>query len=480
MRSLIHYLFAIVFLTIYGAQICPFLESLSAFTLAGIVFTGLSCGYLARFALIRILIDPLENFRQAGYQFFLELAVFIVCGLGMAIHNLLILEFPFASGLKLTVGCTVLGFFAAADLALSRERECAGKIAQSKQHHFSARKFFPLTRKFSYLGSVLTLLTASTLTLVILHDLDWIRQLPPEQPLTMATRSITIEIAFTLGVLLLYLINLIFSYARNIKHYFDRQTKVLEDVAKGKFEGHVPITTNDEFAVIGTYTNHMIEELRDRAEALAKTQAATIRALASLAETRDNETGQHIIRTQYYVRVLAEDLKTQEKFSKQLDEKTIDLLFQSAPLHDAGKVGVPDKILLKPGKLTAEEFEAMKKHATYGRDALRVAETELGSDSFLRLASEIAYTHHEKWDGSGYPEKLKGNAIPLSGRLMALADVYDALISKRVYKPAFTHEKAYSIILEGRGQHFDPDVVDAFVRREMDFKAIAREHADTS
>jgi len=480
MRSLIHYLLATIFLTIYGVQVCPFLESLSPGSLAGVIFIGLTFGYLVRLILIRVLIDPLEYYRQASRQFFLELGIFIVSGLGMATFNMFFWDFPFGSGLKLVVGCTVLGFFAAADLALTREREQSFKFEQTGMPHLTVQKFFPLTRKFTYLGSVLTILTASILTLVILHDLDWIRQLPPEQPLTQATRSIIIEISFTLGILLFYLINLIFSYARNMKHYFDRQTKVLKEVAGGKFDGYVPITTNDEFAVIGDYTNHMIEDLRERAIALAKTQAATIRALASLAETRDNETGQHIIRTQHYVRVLADELKMHEKFSDYFDEETIELLFRSAPLHDAGKVGVPDKILLKSGKLTSEEFEEMKKHTTYGRDALRITEAELGNDSFLRLASEIAYTHHEKWDGSGYPEKLTGDSIPISGRLMALADVYDALISKRVYKPAFTHEKAYSIILEDRGNHFDPEVVDAFIRREMDFKVIAEEHADAS
>ncbi len=263
-----------------------------------------------------------------------------------------------------------------------------------------------------------------------------------------------------------------------MKLYFDRQTKVLEHVAKGFLDGHIPITTNDEFAVIGHYTNHMITELRERSEALANTQATTIRALASLAETRDNETGQHIIRTQNYVRVLAEELKNHSKYIHFFDEKTIQLLYDSAPLHDIGKVGIPDRILLKPGKLTVEEFEEMKKHPFYGSNALKVSEKKLGKDSFLRLAGEIALTHHEKWDGSGYPDKLKGESIPISGRLMALADVYDALISKRVYKSAFSHEKAYEIILKGRGSHFDPEIVDAFVRCVNEIKKIAAKNAD--
>jgi putative two-component system response regulator len=152
----------------------------------------------------------------------------------------------------------------------------------------------------------------------------------------------------------------------------------------------------------------------------------------------------------------------------------------SAPLHDIGKVGMEDRILLKPGKLTDEEFDQMKKHTTFGRDAIRASSKKLGTDSFLKYAEEIAYTHQEKWDGSGHPQPqgLKSEEIPVSGRLMALADVYDALISKRVYKPPFSHSKAVAIIEEGKGSHFDPDMVDAFLEIQEEFRQIAIEYAD--
>ncbi|MDH5511415.1 MAG: HD domain-containing protein, partial [Nitrospinota bacterium] len=164
----------------------------------------------------------------------------------------------------------------------------------------------------------------------------------------------------------------------------------------------------------------------------------------------------------------------------ELTDEVVELLYKSAPLHDIGKVGVPDAILLKPGKLTAEEFEIMKKHAALGADAIIRAEEKLdaGEVSFLRYARQIAYGHHEKWDGSGYPEGLKGEQIPLAARLMAIADVYDALISKRVYKEAFSHDKAREIIVEGRGGHFDPELVDAFLAIEHKFVDIARRYAD--
>jgi putative two-component system response regulator len=208
-------------------------------------------------------------------------------------------------------------------------------------------------------------------------------------------------------------------------------------------------------------------------------QEATIMAMASMAETRDNETGNHIRRTQHYVLELARFLQRHPRFAADLTEENIELLFQSAPLHDIGKVGIPDRILQKPGKLTSEEFEVMKLHAAYGRDTIMLVEKHLGgSNSFLMFARQIAHSHQEKWDGSGYPERLAGDSIPVSARLMAVADVYDALISRRVYKPAFTHQQALDIMREGRGSHFDPDVLDAFFTLEGRFAGIAARFRD--
>ena len=224
---------------------------------------------------------------------------------------------------------------------------------------------------------------------------------------------------------------------------------------------------------------YLEEEVRKRTREVQMVQDVTIMAMASLAETRDNETGNHIRRTQNYVRALAEKLKDNPRFAPYLRDNTPDMLYKSAPLHDIGKVGVPDAILLKPGKLTPQEFEIMKTHTTLGRDAILAAEKLIGAeDTFLRVAREIAYCHQEKWDGSGYPQGLAGESIPISARLMALADVYDALISARVYKPAFPHEKAVEIIRAGRDKHFDPAMVDAFLEIEEAFRAIAAQFSD--
>jgi len=222
------------------------------------------------------------------------------------------------------------------------------------------------------------------------------------------------------------------------------------------------------------------QQVMARTRELQATHDVTILALASLAETRDNETGNHLRRTQHYVRALAEELRHHPRFSADLDEQSIELMFKSAPLHDIGKVGISDHILLKPGRFEPAEFEIMKTHAQLGYQALVHAEELLGAQvPFLRIAKEIALCHHEKWDGSGYPRGLVGDAIPVSARLMALADVYDAVISRRVYKSEMSHQTAAAIIYDGAGRHFDPDVVAAFKVLEEQFEQIARCFADT-
>jgi putative two-component system response regulator len=222
------------------------------------------------------------------------------------------------------------------------------------------------------------------------------------------------------------------------------------------------------------------QEVASRTREVVAIQDVTILAMASMAETRDSETGNHIRRTQFYVKALAERLKAHPRFSAVLSDAFINLLFKSAPLHDIGKVGIPDRILLKPARFEPHEFEIMKTHTTLGRAAIEHAERALGSTMpFLSIAKEIAYSHQEKWDGSGYPEGLAGEAIPVSARLMAVADVYDALISRRVYKEGMPHEQAVQILIDGKGKHFDPDIIDAFIGLQEEFRAIAARFHDT-
>jgi putative two-component system response regulator len=249
-------------------------------------------------------------------------------------------------------------------------------------------------------------------------------------------------------------------------------------IVMARVRNHLALKAQSDF--LRDKSDFLELEVAKRTREVMAIQDVTILAMASLAETRDSDTGNHIRRTQFYVRALADKLRVHPRFSATLTDQYVTMLFKSAPLHDIGKVGIPDRILLKPGRFTADEFEIMKTHTTLGRDAIQAAENSLGTEvEFLTMAKEIAYGHQEKWDGSGYPDGLAGDAIPVSARLMAVADVYDALISRRVYKDGMPHEKAVSIIVEGKGTHFDADMVDAFTELQEEFRAIAKRYADS-
>ena len=203
-------------------------------------------------------------------------------------------------------------------------------------------------------------------------------------------------------------------------------------------------------------------------------------AIVTLAGTRSSDTGQHILRVQQYVQALVQRLKEHPRFAAALTASYCRVLFQSALLHDMGTIGIPDRILLKPGALTPAEYEIIKSHTTLARDAIEQAELTLGYQApLLQTVKELAYSHHEKWDGSGYPQGLSEEKIPLSARLMAIADVYDALISERVYRAGLPHDQAVGIIFQGRASHFDPDMVDVFIEIQDEFRAIAQRFADT-
>ncbi|MDO8713246.1 MAG: HD domain-containing protein, partial [Polynucleobacter sp.] len=210
-----------------------------------------------------------------------------------------------------------------------------------------------------------------------------------------------------------------------------------------------------------------------------QTESKFLACLNALAMARDNETGNHILRTQHYVKKLALRLKEMGSYKIKLSDEMIKLLFKAAPLHDIGKVGIPDSILHKPGRLNDEEWQVMKTHATIGRAILASAELETqGGSGVITVAIQIAGDHHEKWDGSGYPSGLKGEEISLPARIMALADVYDALMSKRIYKAEWSHEDVVSEIASQRGKHFDPLVVDAFMMEKAGFLAIHSKYTD--
>lgn len=479
-RAFIHYLLAAIIIPVYGIQVCPFIDSLTVAQVAVPVAVAMAAQFALRWQAVLRLVRraPLEV--QTARMFKLETVLFTLTAVGLGTYNFVVYDFPPESGFKVLVGVFGLGFFAAVDLALKQERIVALRVAQTGVDLDPGADPYPLTRRVAFFASASVLMLITIFILLVIKDLDWIVEVGDTIPLIEARISIIKEFIFVLAVVLPHTLNIIASYSTNLKGFLANENRALQSVTSGELAVRVPISTRDEFGIMAKHTNDMIEQLQDHITEINLTRDVTILSLASLAEARDNETGQHILRTQRYVKALADHLQGHPDFTEVLDDKTVELLFKSAPLHDIGKVGIPDNILLKPGKHTEEEFDLMKTHAQIGSDALMVAEDKMGSSSFLKLAREIALTHHEKWDGGGYPNGLKGDAIPLSGRLMAVADVYDALISKRIYKPAFPHEKAMEIIREGSGTHFDPQLVTALDAVEDEFRNIARAFTDAA
>jgi putative two-component system response regulator len=232
------------------------------------------------------------------------------------------------------------------------------------------------------------------------------------------------------------------------------------------------------FAMV-SLASFIVERRRATTAGTERTAARTlmIQAMLSLTEVRDAETGRHSRRTQRYTKLLAEALSSHPRFREYLTPERVELLAGLAPLHDIGKVGVPDSVLNKPGALTPDELAEMRRHPVYGRDVILKAEQNalVRDDEVLSLAKAIVYTHHERWDGTGYPDGIKGEAIPIPGRIVAVVDVYDAVTTRTLYKPSMPHDKAIAFIVSGKGTHFDPDVIEAFVRVAVAFKAASDE-----
>ena len=284
--------------------------------------------------------------------------------------------------------------------------------------------------------------------------------------------------------------------AANKEWWARLSSRHLETPAGTKIQGTlIDITEKKKFEEVLTNYNKTLEkEISERTRERDELQKVSIIGLSKITEYRDPETGNHVIRMAHYSKIVTRALSKNPKYKHYISDTYIDEIFISSPLHDIGKVGIEDRVLKKPGKLTPEEFDLMKYHSIYGGDTLRDIEKQLSFRSFLTLGKEIAYNHHQKWDGTGYPnyppegghptlniqghKPLKGSEIPLSARIVCLADVYDALTSKRCYKNAIPHEKARSIILEERGLHFDPDIVDCFLESEQEFLDVLAKFKD--
>jgi len=223
---------------------------------------------------------------------------------------------------------------------------------------------------------------------------------------------------------------------------------------------------------------HLEERVSDQVKQIAAAELATIFALSKLSESKDPDTGAHLERMREYCKILAQQLSRQTRFQSIINSEFITSIYAASPLHDIGKVGIPDHILMKPGKLDSAEWEVMKLHPQIGADTLRAVLKQFPNNPILQTGVEIAESHHERWDGTGYPHQLKGEDIPIAARILALADVYDALTSQRCYKEAFAHDRCRQLIIEGKGTHFDPLIVDAYLEVENEFIRIRAEYQD--
>lgn len=458
----------------YGSRVCPFLETLSSLE----IFVQVSLIFTTLFLLRHFLFANHQLVKQTQLAK-LDSSLFFAASIPVALYYNLAYSFPLDSNLKVLFGMTLFGFFTGTILQLTTklfQMDCMDKSGEFDFNLVGQRS--SLVKQMIWIVVLLLITLSFMLTMVAVKDVFWLEHNPARVLDGSGKISIIKEFIFLSAVLAGYAITIMVLWSKLIKRILLTQESSLQQVTQGNINVRIPIFSHDELGSMASLTNSMLDSLQTAQSEVKTTRDVAIVSLSALAESRDNETGAHILRTQEYVKVLAERLSLSEKYSQTLTPNYIELLYKSAPLHDVGKVGIPDNVLLKPGKLTDEEFDIMKTHPEIGAQALSTAEKQLGSSSFLQVAKEISLTHHEKWNGTGYPNQLIGEDIPLSGRLMALADVYDALISKRVYKPAFSHDKAKNIILEGEGSHFDPEVVQAFLAVEEQFIHIASVYHD--
>ncbi|MEM6616244.1 MAG: HD domain-containing phosphohydrolase [Pseudomonadota bacterium] len=474
-----HYGIAVLLLSFYSIAVCPLIRTFDPISVVATFSIALGAAFALRMLAVKLIarFNAMEvtNLRIFAFDFVFLAAV------GMALclyYETRYQFFPWHSAAKIIFGFASMSFFIALDLALHREATLRKALFASGASLRLQEHFTPIRRKFVFVAITSFLLAASITILVVMKDIHWIARHPDQ--LETAKLAIIGEILFVAGVMSGYVVRVLKGFADRVGQNLNDINTVLAKVRAGDLSATLPITSVDEFGRSAALTNHMIDCLSERTNELQNSYEAILAVCMRLASLHDDETGGHIARTQAYVDILTSQLMKTGKYRDVITPRDRTLYTMAAPLHDIGKVGIPEGVLRKPGKLSHDEFELMKTHTLIGDDALGAAERDVGKIEFLDVARGIAIAHHEKWDGSGYPNALAGEDIPLPARIMALADVYDALRSARPYKSAFDHEKARGLILEGRGSHFDPDVVDAFLAAEERFIAISREQENAS
>lgn len=403
---------------------------------------------------------------QSQRQFLLEGSLFLLGASALAWYDSYENYADLVSNSKVFLGCITFGFFTACDMALERQKLIAESPDLIDWNIESTKVAFSITAKLTSVAVFSLIFMTSIMFLVFLKDLYGFIDLEQDD-YSQGGFLFLQEMLFVGFVILVEMLNLIVSFCRNLKQFFHNQNASMEAVSKGNLDQHVYISSQDEFSVMGRYTNWMIEMLKKRNRELETARREIVVRLGRAAEYRDNETGMHVIRMSNYSAALARAVK--------LPEEQCDLILQASPMHDVGKIGIRDNVLLKPDKLDNEEWINMKTHVDIGVSILS------GGDSkIIQLAQEIAATHHEKYDGTGYPNGLKGEDISIAGRIVPICDVFDALTSVRPYKKAWTVEDAIELLIREKGKHFDPDLVDKFVSILPEILEIRARYSDTS
>lgn len=469
-RSAAHHLIFSIFVTIYGYSVCNFINGLEVSLWAATLVPVLVAQWVLRTLIARRVTVAPPTLRPR-LAFFGELGVFVLGGAVVGTVNTVLHGFPVGSGLKAMLGFVTIGVFAGVDQAFVQARirfEQGGMVASrgTPRSPFAVR-----------VGLGFGLVTALVLGVVSLLVLRGIEDGTVQN--AEGFRRLVIEFAFVFAVILCYVANCARGAGKLLTEAISEQVQTLGDARDGQARRRAVVGTHDEIGFVSGEINHLLDELDRAQETTARTNDAIMKALIGLAGARDNETGGHLQRTQGYVGILCEQLARDPAHAPALNPTSIANIVSAAPLHDIGKVAVPDAILRKPGRLTRDEFEVMKTHVVHGLTVIDKVIADVGATPYLAAARDVIAGHHEHWNGAGYPFGLKGTDIPLAGRVMALADVYDALRSARVYKPAMSHAEARQILVDGAGTQFDPGVVAAFLVAEGQFERVATSFADT-
>lgn len=460
-----HHILAVLFLSVYGYRVCNFISGLDVLVWMATVLPVVLAQWTSRtfFAWKVVSLGPMEA--RPRLAFAAEAVVFAAGGAAVGALNTIAHGFPAGSGLKVMIGFVAAGLFAGADQAIKRvmARFDDGGLVQ-RVKTVRSPLFVRVGVTAALVLGFMTVIGALLIMRVIEDGATYDRA-------TML--RVGTEFGFVLIVFMAYVANLIRGLGRIVDRGLREQVETLEQSHATLGQRRAIVGTGDEIGLVATEINGLLDALEATTRNAARANEAIIRGLVGLAGARDNETGLHLKRTQLYIAAICRQLCLDRAFGDALTDEEIARLVAAAPLHDIGKVAIPDAILRKPGKLNDAEFAIMKTHVPEGLRVIDDVIAEVGTTHFLSTVRDVIAGHHERFDGKGYPFGHSADAIPLAGRLMAVADVYDALRSARVYKKAMDRDEARAIIIDGSGSHFDPRVVSAFLVVEPEIDRLA-------